>query len=330
MSPVIVAVDAMGGDLAPNAVVAGALEAVRRSGVHVVLVGPEEVVRAELARHEAPDASRVSVEDAPDVVHMDESPLAALRRKPRASIKVAAELMARGTAHACFSAGQTGAAMLAAHAASGVLPGVERPALAVVVPTRRGSAVLLDAGANVDCRPSHLRQFGVMGAAYARVALGLEDPRVGLLSVGEEAGKGNDLTRAAHALLASSGLHFIGNLDAREVFAGRADVIVCDGFTGNVALKIGEGLVEFVEHLLREELGPSFADDPGRRDAFARFRQRVDYAERGAAPILGLAGLALVGHGRSSAHAIQSGIAMAARLAEGRLVERLADALAGR
>jgi glycerol-3-phosphate acyltransferase PlsX len=325
---ITVAVDAMGGDLAPGVVIAGSLQAVQRLGIEVVLVGPEDVVRAELANHGPLAPLRLSVVDAPDVISMGEPPLAALRRKPRASVKVAAELVASGDAHAMFSAGHTGAAFLAAHQTLGVLAGVERPALAVTLPTRRGASILVDAGANVDCRPQHLRQFGIMGAAYARLALQAEHPTVGLLSIGEEVGKGSDLYRDAHTLLADSGINFIGNIEAGDLFTGKADVIVCDGFTGNVALKVGEGLVEFVEHMLREELGPTFPDDPRRRDAFKRFRQRVDYAERGGAPLLGVKALAVIGHGRSSAYAIQSGIGMAARLAEQKMVEQLAAALA--
>jgi len=325
---ITVAVDAMGGDLAPGVVIAGALQAVQRLGMEVLLVGPEAAVRAELANHGPLAPLRLSVVDAPDVIGMDEAPLAALRRKPHASVKVAAEIVAAGDAQAMFSAGHTGAALLAAHQVFGMLPGVERPALAASVPTRRGTAVLLDAGANVDSRPSHLRQFAMMGDAYARVALQIERPAVGLLSIGEEAGKGTDLIRDAHGLLASAGLNFIGNLEAAELFTGRADVIVCDGFTGNVALKVSEGLVEFVEQMLREELGTTFPDDPKRRDAYRRFRQKVDYAERGGAPLLGVRSLAVIGHGRSSAYAIQSGITMAARLAEQGMVEQLAAALA--
>jgi glycerol-3-phosphate acyltransferase PlsX len=246
---------------------------------------------------------------------MDDAPLAALRRKPRASIKVAAEAVARGDADALYSAGHTGATLLSAHAAFGVLPGAERPALAVLVPTRTGSAVLLDTGATLECRAEHLRAFGVMGAAYARIVLGMDRPRVGLLSVGEEAGKGTELVREAHGLLAASGLNFVGNLEARDFFSGRAEVIVADGFTGNVVLKVGEGLVELIEHLL----GP---------EAFVGVRARLDASEHGAAPLLGLNGLALVGHGRSDARAVRNGIATAARLAEGQVVARLREALA--
>jgi glycerol-3-phosphate acyltransferase PlsX len=324
-----VAVDAMGGDRAPAAVVAGAVQAATRPGLSVALVGPTAVVRDELARLQQTIPSTVSVVEAPDAIAMDEAPLAALRRKPRASVKVAAELVASGGANAFFTAGHTGAGFLAAHSALGVLPAVARPALAVTLPTRTGAAVLLDAGANLECRPEHLVQFGLMGAAYARVALDIAEPRVGLLSIGEEAGKGTDLIREAHDLLAAQPITFVGNLDARQLFSGDVEVIVCDGFTGNIALKVGESLAELIERMVGDELGLAAIARAGLGDGFERFRRRIDYAERGAAPLLGLAGLALVGHGRSSAQAVESGIVMAARLAEGRIVERLAQALSG-
>jgi phosphate acyltransferase len=320
----------MGGDRAPAAVVAGALQALRRHGVGITLVGAETHLQDEVARQDVPGG--VPVVDAPDVITMDDAPLAALRRKPRASVRVAADLVARGEAAAFFSAGHTGATLLAAHHAFGMMPGVERPALAVTVPTRTGAAILLDAGANVDSRPEHLVQFARLGAAFARVSLGIERARIGLLSIGEEAGKGTDLVREAHALLAQTPLDFIGNLEAREFFSGRADVIVCDGFTGNIALKVGEGLVEAAEEMLREELGADAVSRIGSlltRRAFERFKQRVDYAERGGAPLLGLNGIAVVGHGRSTPQAIENGIALAARLSRERMVERLAQALNG-
>jgi glycerol-3-phosphate acyltransferase PlsX len=330
MPTVIVAVDAMGGDLAPDGIIAGAVEAARDLGVGVALVGHADRIYAALRRHGDVTQLPVTVTDAPDVIAMDESPLVALRRKPRASVRVAAELVADGRAHALFSAGHTGVTVLAAHAVFGMLPGIDRPALAVTVPTRSGAAVLLDAGANLECRPEHLIAFGRMGAAYARVARHIAHPRVALLSIGEEAGKGTDLIRDAHAGLMRAPIEFIGNLEARDLFSGRADVIVCDGFTGNIALKVGEGLVEAVDVMLREELQADLTARLGARlsrEAFRRFKRRVDYAESGGAPLLGVAGLALVGHGRSSAHAVRSGIALAARLAEDRLVERLAEAL---
>jgi glycerol-3-phosphate acyltransferase PlsX len=330
VSDSVIAVDAMGGDHAPAAVVAGAVHAVKRRGLRVVLTGPADLLRTELDAAGGAGLG-ITIVDAPQSVGMDESPLVAHRRKPDSSVRVAAALVARGDAQALFSAGHTGATFLAARAAFGLARGVERPALAVTVPTRAGAAILLDAGANLECEAVHLCQFAVMGAAYARLALSIEHPKVGLLSIGEEAGKGNDLIRDAHALLSRAPIEFLGNLEAREFFSGRADVIVCDGFTGNIALKVGEGLVELAQDMVREEMGAELVSQIGgllTRRAFARFRQRVDYAERGGAPLLGLDRLAVVGHGRSSPQAVESGIATAARLADSRIVERLAEALA--
>jgi glycerol-3-phosphate acyltransferase PlsX len=326
-----IAVDAMGGDFAPRHVVDGALAAVRHFDLGVTLVGPSATIEAELARHPDVDRARVRIVEAPDVVSMEESPSAALRRKPAASIKVAAETVARGEAAALFSAGHTGATVMAAHAAFGMLPGVDRPALAATVPTRRRPAVLLDVGASVECRPSHLLQFAVMGSMYARVAFGIDSPRVALLSTGHEETKGNELTREAHRLLKGSPLAFIGNIEARDVYSGAADVIVCDGFTGNVALKISEGLVDVVEELLSEELSRTITTRVGSlltRRALRRFRRRVDYSEYGGAPLLGVAGVAIVGHGRSSAKAVRNAVAMAYRFAGSRFIERVEHEIA--
>ncbi len=326
-----IAVDAMGGDFAPREVIAGAVAAARDTGVSVILVGPADQVSAEahrVAQGRLPDS--LSIFDTPDFIAMDAAPREALRRMPRASVKVAAEMVSRGEADGFYSLGHTGATVLASHAAFGMLEGAKRPAIAVLVPTLAGSAVLLDTGATLDCRPVHLRSFGVMGAAYSTIALGIERPRVGLLSVGEEAGKGTKLVREAYGLLAASGLNFIGNLEAHDFFSGRADVIVCDGFTGNVALKVGEGLVDAMEVLLKKELAKSLTARLGgrlARPAFLRVRDRADSAEYGGAPLLGLKGLALVGHGRSDARAVRNGIATAARLVEGQLLLRLRDAL---
>jgi phosphate acyltransferase len=321
-----VAVDAMGGDFAPRLVVDGALAAARHFDLGVMLVGRRDAIEAELERHADLDPERVRVVDAPDVGAMDDAPSAALRRKPGASIRVAAEIVARGDAAALFSAGHTGATVMAAHAAFGMLAGVDRPALAATVPTPKRPAVLLDVGASVESRPHHLLQFAVMGSVYARVAFGLERPRVGLLSIGEEASKGNELTREAHRLLKASALAFSGNVEARDVYTGQADVIVCDGFTGNVALKISEGLVEVVETMLTEELSSTVTMRVGSlltRRALRHFRRRVDYSEYGGAPLLGVAGVAIVGHGRSSAKAVRNAVAMAYRFAAERFVERI-------
>jgi len=301
-----IAVDAMGGDTAPRHVVDGALAAVREIDLGVLLAGPSALLDAELSRDAGVDRRRVRILEAPDVVTMAESPSAALRRKPGASIRIAADAVARGEAAGLFSAGHTGATVMAAHAAFGMLPGVDRPALAATIPTPNGRAVLLDVGASVECRPPHLLQFAVMGSVYARVALGIDAPRVGLLSIGEEATKGNELTRDSHQLLKASLPSFIGNVEARDVYRGQADVIVCDGFTGNVALKISEGLVEVIEGLLNERLSVM-----------------TDYAEYGGAPLLGVNGVAVVGHGRSSAKAVRNGIALAHRFASDRVIPRI-------
>ncbi len=326
-----IAVDAMGGDHAPATIIDGAMAAARHLDLGVVLVGAESAILSRLTSHR--DAGRLDVRviDAPDVIDMAESPASALRRKPRASIRVAAEVVARGEADALVSAGHTGATVLATHAAFGMLPGVDRPALATIIPTRARPAVLLDCGATLECRPLHLLQFAVMGSVYAKVALGLERPRVALLSIGEEETKGTELTREAYRLLKGSTIHFTGNLEARSVYSGAADVIVCDGFTGNVALKISESLVETVETLLGEELASTLSGRMGHlisRRAFRRFRRRVDYSEYGGVPLLGVAGLAVVGHGRSSAKAVRNAVAMASRFATQPLLRQIEQEIA--
>jgi glycerol-3-phosphate acyltransferase PlsX len=321
-----IAIDAMGGDQAPGSIIDGALVAARHLQIGLLLVGDRAAIERELSRH--PRAAWLDVEtvDTPDHIDMADQASAALRRKPRASIRVAAACVRDGRAAALFSAGHTGATVMAAHAAFGRLPGVDRPALATVIPTRGRPAVLLDSGATVECRPQHLVQFAIMGAAYARIALDCETPRVGLLSVGEEESKGNDLTREAHQLLKAAPVRFVGNVEGRDVYAGHADVIVCDGFTGNVTLKISEGLVDTVESLLHDELSATFGTRVGyllSRQAYRRFRKRLDYSEYGGAPLVGLNGLCIVGHGRSSAKAVRNAVAMAARAVSDGLIDRL-------
>jgi phosphate acyltransferase len=326
-----IAVDAMGGDQAPDAIVAGALLAARRLRIGLLLVGARDAVERELRRHPGAGSVDLEILDAPERIEMAEPAAAALRRKPSASIRVAAEAVRDGKAAALFSAGHTGAAVMAAHAAFRRLPGVDRAALATIIPTRRRPAVLLDSGATVECRPQHLVQFAVMGSAYARVALGCEVPRVGLLSVGEEESKGNELTRDAHQLLKSAPVHFVGNVEGRDVYSGEADVIVCDGFTGNVTLKISEGLVETVERLLLDELTATVGTRVGyllSRRAFGRFHKRVDYSEYGGAPLIGLDGLCVIGHGRSSPKAVRNAIGMVARYVQEGLVARLSEQVA--
>jgi len=321
----------MGGDEAPSHIVDGALAASRHFDLGVTLVGPADQLERELSRHAGVDRGRVRIVHADSVVEMSEAPTSALRRKRHASIRIAADAVARGDAAALFSAGHTGATVMAAYTAFGMLPGVDRPALAATIPTRRNPAVLLDVGASVECRPQHLLQFAVMGSMYARLAFGIDTPRVGLLSIGEEATKGNDLTREAHQLLKASSLCFIGNVEARDLYSGAADVIVSDGFTGNIALKVSEGLVEVIEDLLREELSSTVTTRVGSlltSRAMRHFRKRVDYSEYGGAPLLGPAGIAIVGHGRSSAKAVRNAVAMAYRFVENQFIERLAREIA--
>jgi glycerol-3-phosphate acyltransferase PlsX len=324
-----IAVDAMGGDDAPRTVVHGAVTAAREDGLSLTLVGAQAVLEDELARFPEADSLSITILDAPDVVAMDE-PALAVRRRPRASVRVAAEAVAAGQAAALFTAGHSGAAVIAAHGAFGLLGGIERPAIAAMIPTRDGAAVLVDAGASVSCRPEHLLVFARLGAAYATAVLGIERPRVGLLSNGEEAGKGTPLVRGAHARIAATALHFVGNLDASELFTGAADVIVCDGFTGNVVLKTSEGLVEAIDGLMADEMARSVTAQVGAvltRGALRRFRARLDYSEYGGAPLLGLRHLCVIGHGRSSPKAIATGVRLAARFARERLVSRLEDRL---
>jgi phosphate acyltransferase len=329
-----IAIDAMGGDGGPSVTVDGALVAARHLQVGLLLVGDTAAIETELARHPVASLFRridVEIADAPDRVEMSEGAAQALRRKPRASIRVAAEAVRDGRADALFSAGHTGASVMAALGAFGRVPGVDRPALATIIPTRREPAVLLDSGATVECRPQHLVQFAVMGTAYARVALGCDTPRVGLLSVGEEESKGNDLTREAHQLLKGAPINFVGNVEGQHVYAGDVDVIVCDGFTGNITLKISEGLVDAVEDLLHDELSSTFGTRVGyllSRQAFRRFRKRVDASEYGGAPLLGVNGLCVVGHGRSSAKAVRNGVAMTARFVSQGLVAGLSRDIA--
>jgi glycerol-3-phosphate acyltransferase PlsX len=321
-----IAVDAMGGDEAPGHIVDGALAASRHFDLGVTLVGPADRLEQEVSRHPGVDRARVRIVHADAVIEMAEAPTAALRRKPNASIRVAADAVARGEASALFSAGHTGATVMAAHSAFGMLPGVDRPALAATIPTRRSPAVLLDVGASVECRPQHLLQFAVMGCMYARVAFAIDTPRVGLLSIGEEETKGNELTREAHRLLKASPLNFIGNVEAREVYSGAADVIVSDGFTGNIALKVSEGLVDVIEDLLRDELSSTITTRVGSlltSRAMRHFQKRVDYSEYGGAPLLGPAGIAIVGHGRSSAKAVRNAVAMAYRFVSSQFIERV-------
>src|SRR5574341_1074353 len=324
----VIAVDAMGGDHAPAVPVEGALLAAREYGLGLELVGAPELVEAELKKH---DTSNLKIEIVParDVIGMDESPVKALRRKPEATVRVAANRVREGRAQGFVSAGNTGAAMAVAKMEWGAIPGVDRPGLASIFPTQRGiPSVLMDVGANIDCKPQHLVQFAVMGEVYYRVMFGVERPRVGLLSIGEEASKGNEVIRETNRRLRESPLsfEFVGNVEGHDVFSGEVHVIICDGLVGNVALKISEGVAEAIVSMLKEALSSTITAKVGAvlsRQAFEEFRRRVDWSEYGGAPLLGVKGVAIVCHGRSPVNAIKNAIGVAHSFAEKRVNEKI-------
>jgi glycerol-3-phosphate acyltransferase PlsX len=330
---VTIAVDAMGGDDAPKAEVEGAIRAARSLGVRVILVGKQDLLRAELSLHADIADLPIEVHHASEQITMEDSAGKAMRNKRDSSIRVAARLVRDGVADGVVSAGNTGAVMATVKTVQGMLPGVDRPALASAFPTVKGTpVVVVDVGANVDCSPRMLAQFAVMGDIYSRVIFHTQRPRVGLLSIGEEEHKGNDLTRAATPLLKALPIHFIGNVEGRDIYAGKTDVIVCDGFIGNVALKVSEGLVEMMSKMLRESLEATITRKLGSllaRTAFNEFKKRVDYSEYGGAPLLGVKGVCIVTHGRPNANAIRNAIRVAAEFADGKVNERIEAELAG-
>ncbi|HEY4597759.1 MAG TPA: phosphate acyltransferase PlsX [Thermoanaerobaculia bacterium] len=325
-----IAVDAMGGDFAPQSAVEGAFRAAREDGSSILLVGDRARVEAELRRLGSPEG-RIEIVHAEEVVGMDEPAITPIRKKRRSSLRICAELVQEGRAQAMVTAGNTGAAMIAAKMVIGTVSGVDRPALAAVLPNRQGRTVLLDVGANVDSKPVHLREFAVMGHFYAQEVIGTPSPRIGLLSIGEEEGKGTDLTREVFKGLKTTGLNFVGNVEGGGLFDGSVDVIVCDGFVGNVVLKSAEGLAEFILRMLREEISASPRGKLGyqlAKPAFDRFRERTDYSEYGAAPLLGLNGGCFIGHGRSNARAIQNAIRRAVEFSNARLDRKISDKIA--
>ena len=326
-----IAVDAMGGEHAPKAEVEGAVRAARSLEVKVILVGQQDAVRRELAQHEGYQELPIEIVHASERVTMEESAAKAFRSKRDSSLRVASRLVRDGAAQGFVSAGNTGAVMATAKIVQGVVPGVDRPALAGVFPTMEGSpVVLLDVGANVDCSPRMLAQFAVMGEMYSRIILRRPKPRVGLLSIGEEEHKGNDLTRAAMPLFKALNLNFIGNVEGGDIYGGKVDVIVCDGFIGNVALKVSEGLVEMVKYLLQESLEATIARKIGyviSKAAYTDFKKRVDYSEYGGAALLGVRGVCIICHGRSNANAIKNAIRVAAEFSGGNVNQRIEEEL---
>lgn len=326
----VIAVDVMGGDFGPSIVVPGAMEASRLHDLHVLLVGDTPKIEAELSRLKLEQA-HYDIVHASDVAHMNERPSDILRRKKDASIQVACRLVRDGEADGVVSAGHSGATVACGMFIIGRLPGVERPALCALLPTEKEPVVILDAGANVDCRPYHLFQFGLMGDAFARDLLGYPSPRVTLLSIGEEEGKGNSQVKEAYELLKmAQNLNFIGNSEGRDIFTGEIDVVVCDGFVGNVAVKMSEGLAASLVRMLKRVFTSGVLPAMGAflaKRAFKEFARTIDYAEYGGAPVLGLKGLAIVCHGRSNSRAMTNAIKMSGVYVRKQTNTRLAETI---
>ena len=323
-----IAVDAMGGDHAPKPEVEGAIRAARDLGVRVILVGREDLVRRELEQHEH-DSLPIEVRHASEHITMNDSAARSVRSKRDSSLRVSSRLVREGCAQGFVSAGNTGAVMATAKMVQGVVLGVDRPALSGVFPTVTGlPVVLVDVGANVDCSPRMLAQFAVMGEIYSHMILHRDNPRVGLLSIGEEEHKGNEMTRAATPLLKSLPINFIGNVEGRDIYSGKVDVVVCDGFIGNVALKVSEGLVDMIKNTLQESLESTITGKLGyvlAKPAFTDFKRRLDYSEYGGAPLLGVRGGCIICHGRSNANAIKNAIRVASEFSGGKVNQRIED-----
>jgi len=337
--PTLIAVDAMGADRAPKPEVEGAILAARHYDVELVLVGKEEVIRGELDLHRFWRKLPISIVNAGDVIGMHDKVAQAVRAKRDSSMRIGLRLVRDGKAAGFVTAGNTGAAMATAKMVLGAIPGVDRPALAAVFPTAQGTAtILIDVGANVDSKPQNLQQFAIMGEVYFRTIFAgrfasADRPRVGVLSIGEEESKGNDLSREAYKLIKELPMNFVGNVEGRDLYNGKADVLVCDGFVGNVALKISEGMVETVRFLLKQSLQATISSQVGfllSRRAFADFKKRLDYSEYGGAPLLGIKGVCIVSHGSSNANAIKNAVRVAMEFANSKLnrtiEERIAEA----
>lgn len=320
-----IAVDAMGGDHAPRVNVDGAVAAAREFGIATLLVGKRAELEPLLA-DSGYTGSDIELVDASEVVTFDDPATAAIRKKRNSSIRIAANCVRDGRAQGLVSAGHTGAAMVSAKMVIGSIEGVDRPALATVLPNLTGHCLLLDVGANPDLKTPHFREFAVMGSIYAELVFGKKSPSIGLMSIGEEDSKGNEQSKEAFKALKETGLNFIGNVEGRDVFNGKVDVIVTDGFTGNVILKVSEALAEMVENMLREEIKRTLQASVGfllSKSAFRRFKQRIDYSEYGGAPLLGVKGCVIICHGRSSAKAIKNAIRFAAEFSRQSLAERI-------
>jgi glycerol-3-phosphate acyltransferase PlsX len=327
-----IVVDAMGGDRAPAVTVDGAIQAARDLGLEVVLVGQQGAIDAELAQHDTAGLA-LTVHHTSQVIEMDEHPAAAVKAKKDSSMVVGMDLVKRGEADAFFSAGNSGGALAAALFRLGRIRGIKRPALSTIFPSRtpQGYCFLLDIGANTDCKPEYLLQFAIMGAVYAERVLGVPNPRVAIVSNGEEEGKGNQLVQETVPLLRASALNFVGNAEGKDIPRGLADVVVTDGFTGNVLLKVAEGVSSFLLEVLKEEITSRGVSKVGAllaKPAFDEVKRRLDYREYGGAPLLGIDGVVIVGHGRSDAWAVRNGIRMAAQTVENGVIEAIKQGIA--
>jgi len=314
--------DAMGGDHAPQVTVEGGVLAAQELGLEVVLVGREEAIRRELAKYETGGLS-LSVVHASQVIEMEDKPATAVKAKKDSSMGVGMDLVKRGEAQAFVSAGNSGGVMVAALFHLGRIKGIQRPALCAIFVSREGPLCILDVGANTDCKPLYLLQFAIMGSVYMERVLGVEKPRVGIVSTGEEEGKGSQLVLEAYELLKRSGLNFIGNVEGKDVFAGLADVVVTDGFTGNVMVKLAEGVASLFAGIVEEEIKRRPLTTLGgllAKPAFRRVKSRLDYSEYGGVPLLGVEGVVIVAHGRSNAKAIKNALRMAKRTVEGGMI----------
>lgn len=323
-----IALDAMGGDYAPGEIVRGAWETCRNNGLQVIMVGDREILQQELDSLGPCDG--LEIVHASEVIGMHEAPAAAVRRKKNSSMVVAADLVRSGEAAAMVSAGSTGATMAAALLRLGRIKGIDRPAIASVLPTAGGAAILLDVGANVDCKAKNLLQFAVMGSLYARKVLNIEKPRIGLLNVGEESTKGNELTQEAYQLLLNNNINFCGNIEGRDIYTGVMDVVVCDGFVGNVVLKTSEGLATVLMNMIKSEMQHSNLAKLGAilaLPSLKNLKKRIDYSEYGGAPLLGINGVAIVCHGSSRARAIQNALCRARESVETGLIESISACL---
>jgi phosphate acyltransferase len=325
-----VVLDVMGGDHAPTVNIDGAVETVHESeDIHVNLVGDESTIRKELKGRKY-NAGRISIVHASQIVEMHESPSFAIRKKRDSSIRVGIGLVKAGKADAFVSAGHSGVVMGTSLLLLGRSKGVDRPAIATLMPNLRDTFVLLDVGANVDCSPENLHQFALMGNIYCQLILGRVKPKVGLLGIGEEDIKGNELTKEAFKLIEQSSLNFIGNIEGKDIFSGKADVVVCDGFTGNIALKISEGLAEAIIKMLKREISGVAGGRLGYlmlRPAFRNFKKKTDYDEFGGAPLLGINGTSIISHGRSSSKAIRNALKVAHDFSRKRVYKAISDAI---